>query len=79
MYRWQLALQNGQVMPSANLPAQPAGGVNARGRVVLRFLRGDDTLAAVGEIRGGAGAGTWSSPTRGCSGRSEAERRSVAP
>jgi hypothetical protein len=75
VYRWQVALQDGAVLPSANLPARPVGGVNARGHVDLRFVRGDETLAATGTLQGNAGAGTWLSPTRGCSGRWEAERR----
>jgi hypothetical protein len=75
VYRWQVVLQNGQILPSANLPAQPAGGVNARGQVDLTFTRGNDTLAAVGDIQGGAGVGTWTAPAKGCSGRWQAERR----
>jgi hypothetical protein len=75
VYRWELVLQNGHVRPGANLPVQPSGGVNARGRVNVRFARGGEALAATGFLRGASGAGTWSAPTRGCSGRWRAERR----
>ena len=75
VYRWELILQNGRILPSANLPVQPSGGVSQRGRVAIRFVRGGEALSATGSLRGAYGAGTWSAPTRGCSGRWRAERR----
>jgi hypothetical protein len=55
--------------------AQVAGGVDARGGVQVTFIRGSDRLMASGRLSGYFGSGRWTSPSRECGGRWQAERR----
>ncbi len=48
--------------------ARIVGGVNSNGAVSLQVLRGSDSLNARGRISGAVATGSWSSPSKNCSG-----------
>jgi hypothetical protein len=75
VYRWSIGIQSGRVIDMGEV-ARPSGGVSPSGKVTMRFVRNEDYASATGELSGGWGSGSWSSPTLACSGRWRAERRS---
>jgi hypothetical protein len=77
-YRYPVGVVGGIVRytPQPGAPTVDLSGrVDANGRVNVRIRRGADTLTAMGRIEDGRGSGTWRTPTRGCSGYWQAERR----
>jgi hypothetical protein len=75
VYRWEFDVRRGQISPTRDAVATAAGGISPRGEVKVTFTRGSDTLSAAGAVTGAYGRGRWSSPTRQCSGRWQAEKR----
>jgi hypothetical protein len=78
VYRYYIVIQNnavhvrsmmGEVSPEA------AGRINPSGRIDTRLGAADDFVGIRGRLQGGAGAGSWTAPARGCAGRWLAERR----
>jgi hypothetical protein len=53
-----------------------SGQVAANGAVRVRISRGSDYAQGSGRLRGARGSGSWISPSGGCRGRWEADRRS---
>ena len=52
------------------------GRVSANGAVNVTISRGDLSARGSGRLKGTRGSGSWSSPSGGCSGRWQADRRS---
>lgn len=74
-YRWDLGIAGGRIN-ERGLIAQANGRVDQRGVVNVTFTRGSDQLAATGTLTDGDGSGRWDLPSRQCSGRWKAEKRS---
>ncbi|ALA19811.1 hypothetical protein AL346_17115 [Chelatococcus sp. CO-6] len=77
-FRYPVGVAGGivQYTPQPGAPAVDLSGrIDPRGRVNVRIRRGADTLTATGRVEDGRGSGTWRTPTRGCSGYWQAERR----
>jgi hypothetical protein len=74
-YRWSLGVRNGRVTEMGDNVADASGTIDQRGRVAMRFVRGQDVLTAKGSVAADNGEGNWTSPSRQCSGRWRAERR----
>ena len=53
-----------------------SGRVAANGAVRVRIARGSDYAQGSGRLRGARGSGSWESPSGGCRGRWQADRRS---
>jgi len=50
------------------LVARIVGGVNSNGAVSLQVVRGSDSMNARGKISGTVASGSWTAPTKNCSG-----------
>ena len=74
-YKWDLGIAGGRIDEHGFI-AQASGRVDQRGGVNLVFTRGSDQLAATGVLTGLDGSGRWTLPSRQCSGRWKAEKRS---
>lgn len=68
-----LGVQGGRI-EEAGLIISARGTVDARGQVSVQVSGGGDTMAARGVLARNAGSGTWTSPSRQCSGRWSASR-----
>ena len=55
-------------------PFTATGGVGARGRVNASYAALGNSLNSQGRLTSSRGGGTWTSPTRNCSGRWSAQR-----
>jgi hypothetical protein len=73
-YRWNIGIRSGKVTDVEGRTAATAGGIASNGKVDIRMTRGSDTLRATGSASGSSAAGTWSSPSRQCSGTWEARK-----
>jgi hypothetical protein len=62
-----LRVQDGRI-DEQSMFARITGGINARGAVIIKVASGSDTIAASGTVVGVQARGSWSSPTRNCSG-----------
>ncbi|MDB5570095.1 MAG: uncharacterized protein JWN93_1278 [Hyphomicrobiales bacterium] len=75
VYRFGVQVANGRV--AANDSGTRLNGTIANsGAVNLNLSRGADTARVTGKVSGGFGRGRWTSPSRQCSGRWEADKRS---
>ena len=74
-YRWDLAINDGRVMTTADMPARASGSVSPKGAIAVNFTRGADKMTATGSASGKWASGAWTSPSLACSGRWRAERR----
>lgn len=72
-FNWAVGVIDGEIAESGPF-ARATGQVNTNGRVVLSVAKGTDTLTASGHLSGQGGNGTWTSPSRGCSGSWRAEK-----
>ncbi|MDB5642815.1 MAG: hypothetical protein JWN07_2132 [Hyphomicrobiales bacterium] len=70
-----LGIADGRI-EERGLLSQASGAVDPRGAVQVVFTRGSDQLAATGILTNLDGSGRWTSPTRQCSGRWKAQKRS---
>lgn len=50
------------------LVARIVGGVTQKGAVSLQVVRGGDSMVARGKINGEMASGSWTSPSKNCSG-----------
>lgn len=73
-YRWSVGIKDNRIADIGDQVAQASGGVDRRGRLMVRFTRGADVLTASGSLSGKWGQGLWSAPNHDCSGRWVAER-----
>jgi hypothetical protein len=74
VYRVNVRVSNGRVLAGADGP-EVRGSITTRGDVRLNAVYGRDTATAAGRVSGNFGLGAWNAPSRGCSGRWEAEKR----
>jgi hypothetical protein len=74
-YRFPVRVENGRITYTGQAATTATGGVTGRGQVKARFVHGQDMLDATGRLFAERGAGSWTSPSRQCSGRWNAERR----
>ena len=65
---WSVGIVDGQIAETG-LFVRASGQVSARGQVALRVVKGAETLSASGHMTDQGGNGTWTSPSRDCSGR----------
>lgn len=65
---WSVGIANGQIA-EGGLLARASGQVSPQGQVALRVVKGAETLTASGQMTDQGGSGTWTSPSRDCSGR----------
>jgi hypothetical protein len=70
---WSVAVASGRIAESGSF-GTAAGAVDSQGRVRLQVVNGGDRMSASGKLKGAAGGGAWSSPSRACSGRWRARR-----
>lgn len=63
----QIQVREGRVNESM-LFAKIIGAVNASGLVNLHVVRGSDSMNASGKISGARATGSWTAPSRNCSG-----------
>ncbi|WAC27455.1 hypothetical protein [Ancylobacter sp. SL191] len=64
-----LAVEDGQISYGGMLPvAEASGSVNPLGAIVIRVVRGDETVDATGLVRGDTASGQWVSPVKNCTG-----------
>jgi hypothetical protein len=70
---WTVGIVEGRI-EERGLFIRTTGQVNAKGAVTLRVVKGSDTLAASGQLTDEGGNGTWTSPSRDCSGRWQAAK-----
>ena len=75
VYRWNVGVGGGRITDVGDNIARASGRIDASGRVAVTLTRGADVLAATGALTGVSGAGRWTSASRGCAGRWEADRR----
>lgn len=70
---WSVGVVDGRIDESG-LFVRTTGQVNAKGQVALKVVKGSETLAASGHLSHQGGTGTWTSPSRDCSGRWQAAK-----
>ncbi len=75
VYRFGVQVANGRIT-TVETNTQMSGSISDKGSVNLNLASGPDTARATGRVSGGTGRGRWTSPTRQCSGRWEADKRS---
>jgi hypothetical protein len=65
---WKIGVREGRIA-KGGLFVKMSGAVNDGGVVSLVVMSGRDVLTAAGKLSLAGGAGTWTSPSRSCSGR----------
>ena len=48
--------------------ARISGGIDQAGKVALQVVKGADSIAARGTVKGQQASGSWNSPSRNCTG-----------
>jgi hypothetical protein len=75
-YRYEVAIDNGQVRYAGSEDFNVSGRVAANGAVAGGIARGQDRANVTGRLSGQRGSGTWTtSGGRSCSGRWVADKR----
>jgi hypothetical protein len=76
-YRYPVAIVNGAVThaPEGDQSFSIAGRVSAGGQVNVSVRRGEQSAQGSGRLSASTGTGRWQSPSNGCAGYWEAERR----
>ena len=76
-YRYPVAIVNGTVRhaPEGDQSFDIAGRVGAGGQVNVSVRRGEQYAQGSGRLSASSGTGRWRSPSNGCAGHWEAERR----
>ena len=65
---WKVGVRQGRIA-TGGLFVKMSGAVDQGGGVSLIVRSGRDVLTAAGKLSTAGGAGTWTSPSRSCSGR----------
>jgi hypothetical protein len=73
-YRWNLGITEGHVTDVEGQKGSSSGGIAPNGKVAITLARASDTLSVTGLARGAAASGSWSSPSRSCSGTWDARK-----
>ncbi|MFT0861147.1 hypothetical protein [Ancylobacter sp. G4_0304] len=71
---FSLAVEEGRISYSGLMPVDASGSVDAVGVITIRVVRGDETVAAKGLVRGDTASGDWVSPVKNCTGSWVARR-----
>ncbi len=71
---FSLSVDAGQISYAGMMPVDASGSVNPLGVIEIRVVRGDETVAAKGLVRGDVASGEWVSPAKNCSGSWVARR-----
>lgn len=74
-YRYPITIEGGQVRYAGTAGFDVSGRVDAKGTVNVSVGSGQDRANAAGRLKGAAGTGKWTAPSRECSGRWRAEKR----
>ena len=72
---WLILVSGGRVRSAGDALFAASGQITPRGSVNLLFQGFGQVAKATGRVTGGAGSGTWISPTMQCSGSWRATRR----
>jgi hypothetical protein len=75
-YSFPVRVRGGSIVYAGQVDIKATGTVGRDGRVAARFTRAKETLSASGRLAARSGAGTWTAPSRDCSGRWEARKES---
>jgi hypothetical protein len=78
-YKWNVDVSGGRIAHVQDDIVQATGGIDRHGRVSITLTHGSDAMMATGEMRGKAGAGSWTSESLNCSGEWRAERLPAQP
>lgn len=73
-YTVPIEVSGGRVSYSGFFNATASGSIKPDGVLRVRFAHEDEVVNASGSVRGVAGSGRWSSPTKGCAGTWTARR-----
>lgn len=71
---FKLSVDDGQISYAGMMPVDASGSVNPLGVIEIRVVRGAETVAAKGLVRGDVASGEWVSPAKNCSGSWVARR-----
>lgn len=73
-YSFPVRVARGNIVYAGQVDINATGRVGRDGRVTARFTRRGETLTASGRLSGSSGAGTWTAPSRSCTGRWQARK-----
>ncbi|QFR34784.1 hypothetical protein [Ancylobacter sp. TS-1] len=73
-HEFSLSVEEGRIRYSGYWPVEASGSVTALGVIRIRVVRGEETLAAKGLVRGETASGEWVSPGKNCTGSWVARR-----
>ncbi|MCK0207649.1 hypothetical protein MWN33_06335 [Starkeya koreensis] len=65
---FSLSVEDGRISYAGYLPVDASGSVDALGVIRIRVVRGSETVAAKGLVRGERASGEWVSPAKNCTG-----------
>ncbi len=71
---FNLSVEGGQITYAGIMPVDASGSVDPLGVIEIRVVRGDETVAAKGLVRGDVASGEWVSPAKNCTGSWVARR-----
>ncbi|MCJ8143613.1 hypothetical protein MKI84_11875 [Ancylobacter sp. A5.8] len=71
---FKLSVDAGQISYAGLMPVNASGSVDPLGVIEIRVVRGDETVAAKGLVRGDVASGEWVSPAKNCTGSWVARR-----
>jgi hypothetical protein len=74
-YHWKISVSGGHISSAGDTPMEASGQISGRGIVDFAFRRVGQVATVTGTLVRGAGSGTWSSPTMGCTGSWRALRQ----
>lgn len=73
-FEFSLAVEDGQISYSGIWPVDASGSVTSVGVIRINLVRGEETVAAKGVVRGDTASGKWVSPVKNCTGSWTAKR-----
>jgi hypothetical protein len=71
---FNLSVDGGQISYAGLWPVDASGSVDPLGVIEIQLVRGDETVAAKGLVRGDTASGEWVSPEKNCTGSWVARR-----
>jgi len=71
---FKLLVEDGRISYAGLWPVDASGSVDPLGVIEIRVVRGAETVAAKGLVRGDTASGDWVSPARNCTGSWVARR-----
>jgi hypothetical protein len=67
-FEFKLSVDDGRISYAGIWPVDASGSVNALGVIEILVVRGEETVAAKGVVRGDTASGKWVSPVKNCMG-----------